>query len=95
MGYRKKKAQHLEWKKRLQEKRELLISCGVPIEIYEDESRWWYLLEHGYDYETKWDPEGLSEGEIIGLLNLLRDNYPNDEAWCLIKDLEKELDKIG
>ncbi len=95
MGYRKDSAKRLKFKTWLHNSRDNLISYGIPSDIFEHEARWWYLLEHGYDYESEWNPTFLSSPNQEKLLEFLRSEYKNGEARCLITDIEKNMDSSG
>ena len=40
------KQDRLEWKKWLQRNHNILIECGLPVEMFENRRLWFYFLEH-------------------------------------------------
>jgi hypothetical protein len=69
-----------------------LLDAGVPEFILDAVRRWNYLLLHGYDIESRWDPSWISKERAEKLLNLLRTQYPNSLSLSLLRDLERRIE---
>jgi len=79
MSFRRDKEQALRWQKWLQVHRGQLAACAIPALVFEDSSRWFYFLEHGY-----FTPTGSAE-PIVSV-----DRMAPDQALRLCLFLEQD-----
>ena len=56
MSFRRNSDVGRKWQIWLQSHRDELIACGIPQLLLEDESYWFYFLDHGY-----FTPSGIAE----------------------------------
>ena len=69
-----------------------LLAAGLPDLVIDDERRWNYMLLHGYDHESGWSPEWISEPQAAALLRLLQSHYKNRVGMDLFTALEERMD---
>lgn len=50
------------------------------------------MLLHGYDHESGWSPEWISEPQAAALLRLLQSHYKNRVGMELFTALEERMD---
>lgn len=87
MSYRKNSENANIWNQWYKVNRKILIEIGVPEIIFENESRWYNFLEHGYDNETKWEYNFLSKQKVMELCSFLESIYLNGEFNSFIFEL--------
>src|SRR5262245_37562364 len=47
MAFKRNSASTRRWKTWLQQNRDELLACGIPLVVLENESSWCYFLDHG------------------------------------------------
>lgn len=94
MVYKRNKHVILEWREFQKNFAPKLIELGIPSSIVSSESRWWYLLEHGDEFQSAWSPLQLDKQRAKKLIQLLREKYQNGEATCLVQKLEKKTSAV-
>lgn len=90
MGYRLDSDSAHEFHKRQQRDSSTLLRCGLPSEIFNDPSKWWYLLEHGYDHESGWNPDWITKEQSERLREFLISEYKS-EGLELLREIERTL----
>jgi hypothetical protein len=74
MSFRRDRDASLKWQRWLEQNRDELIACGIPLLVLEEESNWFYFLEHGY-----FTPSGLTEP----IINVETMDRPKAERLCI------------
>jgi hypothetical protein len=74
-GFRRDAEKSLAWSRWLHANRDRLIEWGVPADVWSDERRWGYFVEHSYDPVGGWKPSMLDEPERAALRDFMREQY--------------------
>ena len=77
------------WKQWVNQNRQKLTELGIPTELFTNEKRWWYFLEHGYDEPTQWCPDEMSPKNAVILIDFLETEYPNGQAQMCLFDVRR------
>lgn len=79
MGFRKDTEAAREWKQWVARCRPALLECGVPLEAFDTQRRWWYFLDHGSLSNGKaphwFSLDQLSSPQVQRLLTFLETEY--------------------
>ncbi len=87
MSYRRDKQKSLEWSRWVDAHRELLLlSCGLPTSVFEEQQNWFHFLDHGFYGERRGQPavidvDGLSDQQAEALCSFLE--RQGDEVYVL------------
>ncbi len=77
------------WRKRFLSR---LLATGLPDFLIDDESRWTYVLLHGDDLESGWNPSWVTKLQAADLLHLLHSHYESRIGLDLFVTLQKRVD---
>jgi hypothetical protein len=72
-GFRRDAEKPLAWSRWLHANRDRLVQWGVPADLWSDEQRWFYFVEHAYDPVSDWKPSILVEPERAALRDFMRE----------------------
>jgi hypothetical protein len=92
-GRREKTA---EWRHWIREHRAELDRFGIPEQIAMSERRWHVFLEHGWDQESGWDIDWLTDDSADAFYDFLIHEYGSDRSWfsATFSPLENRLGRI-
>jgi len=79
-SFRRNNDKSLAWNRWLQAHRDRLVEWGVPADLWSDERRWFYFVEHSYDYVSGWKPAMLAEHQRAALRDFMREQYGDRAA---------------
>jgi hypothetical protein len=71
MSFRRDTARALGWSEWLARNRAALIGIGIPYYVWETERRWLIFADHGFDHETGWTTDSLSDDQKLRLRTLI------------------------
>ena len=72
--------------------RELLLRCGLPVEVVDSDRSLNYVLLHGADeFGTGWTHEWIDREQAVELLEFLSTEIPNPVGSELIRLLRKRV----
>ncbi len=72
MSFRRNKTDVDGWRTWLKRNRdELIANCSVPAFIVNDRDRWWHFEHHGFDPESDWSIDMLSDEQARNLRKLV------------------------
>ena len=93
MSFRRDKKKARSWQTWLQQHREELLACGIPLLLLENESRWEYFLYHGYytpfgSAEPIIEVDQMARSEMEGLCCLLEREHKDSPAFIVLNRLQ-------
>lgn len=68
-----------------------LLAAGVPSFVAGDDRRWLYVLLHGDDLESGWDPSWITREQAASLLALIQSHYESRTGLDLFGALEQRI----
>jgi hypothetical protein len=86
MGFRQHNSPPTTWRRKL---REELLAAGLPDFVVDDDSRWNYVLLHGYDHQSGWSPAWITPEQARELLRLIGLHCEASSSLWLFQALEQ------
>jgi hypothetical protein len=90
------KAQRLAWKRWQERNRDILLECGLPHDVWEEERNWQYFLGHATMSDGKqpywFSLDQLSRSQLQRLADFLQQEFKSEQKDLLLfKVLRTEL----